>query len=88
MTLNWMIYTLAVTVLIGAAATATERALRLWKLPTRWIWMAGSFVAAMKRCHCVQKPSRLWPGRSSAYTLRSRPSSGKKALKIRFEPPA
>ncbi|SHH55870.1 M56 family metallopeptidase [Massilia sp. CF038] len=47
MTLNWMIYTLAVTVLIGAAATATERALRLWKLPTRWIWMAAMVASTV-----------------------------------------
>lgn len=41
MTLNWIVYAIALSVLLCAAALAGERAARLWRLPTRWIWAAA-----------------------------------------------
>jgi len=37
--LAWMIYVALVTLLVGAAALAAEKAARLRLAPTRWIWM-------------------------------------------------
>ena len=45
MLLNLMVYVLTVSVLLGLAAWAFERAVRVFAFPTRWIWagaMAGS----------------------------------------------
>ncbi|HEY0063797.1 MAG TPA: M56 family metallopeptidase [Telluria sp.] len=41
MTLNWIVYAIAVATLSGGAALASERAARLWQLPTRWLWIAA-----------------------------------------------
>lgn len=41
MTFNWIIYAIAVSVLLGLAALAGERAARHWQLPTRWLWAAA-----------------------------------------------
>lgn len=46
MSLNWIVYALALSLLFGAAAFATERAARLWHLSTRWIW-AGAMAASV-----------------------------------------
>jgi len=47
MTLAWMIYCLLVSLLLGLAALAAERGLRLYRRPVRWLWagaMAGSLM--------------------------------------------
>lgn len=38
MTLDWITYTFAVSLLLGVAAFAAERVARTWRWPTRWIW--------------------------------------------------
>jgi TonB family protein len=47
MTLAWMVYCLLVSLLLGSAALAAERGLRLYGRPVRWLWvgaMAGSLM--------------------------------------------
>ncbi len=47
MTLAWMVYCLLVSLLLGSAALAAERGLRLYRRPVRWLWvgaMAGSLM--------------------------------------------
>lgn len=47
MTLAWMAYSLLVALLLGFAALAAERGLRLYRRPVRWLWLgaiAGSFT--------------------------------------------
>jgi len=36
--LAWMVYVIAVTLLLGAAAAAAEQAARLRRAPSRWFW--------------------------------------------------
>ena len=38
MTAAWMAYSLAISCLLGVAALAVERACRLRRWPSRWIW--------------------------------------------------
>jgi beta-lactamase regulating signal transducer with metallopeptidase domain/ankyrin repeat protein len=40
MTAAWMVYTFAISCLLGIAALAVERACRLQRWPSRWIWTA------------------------------------------------
>ena len=43
----WMLYCTAISLLLGVAALAAERALRVWTLPRRWVWataLVGSLV--------------------------------------------
>ncbi|HEX6746320.1 MAG TPA: M56 family metallopeptidase [Longimicrobium sp.] len=42
----WMLFSAAVSALAGLAALAAERALRLHRLPTRWVW-AMAIVASL-----------------------------------------
>ena len=45
--LLWMIYVVIVTLILSAAALSAERALRLRRAATRWVWVAavvGSLV--------------------------------------------
>ena len=45
MLLSLMVYVMTVSLLLGLAAWAFERAMRVFAFPTRWIWagaMAGS----------------------------------------------
>ncbi len=55
MLLNLIVYVMTVSLLLGLAAWALERAVRVFAFPTRWIWagaMAGSFgymLAAIMR---------------------------------------
>lgn len=44
--ITWLGYTMLVSLLLGVAALAAERAARLWRLPTRWVW-AGAIVASL-----------------------------------------
>ena len=37
----WMIYAVLVAALVGLGALAIERALRVSRLPARWIWAAA-----------------------------------------------
>jgi len=41
----WMLYTVVVSLLVGLAALATERALTLVGRPVRWVWAAAAPVA-------------------------------------------
>ncbi len=47
MMLGWMIYIIAVTLLLGVAALAVERALRLYGRPTRYAWVAVPLGAGL-----------------------------------------
>ncbi len=44
--LAWMIYVIAVTLLLGAAALAAERRARLRRAPSRWFW-AMAIIASL-----------------------------------------
>ena len=44
--LAWMIYVMAVTLLLGAAALAAERRARLRRAPSRWLW-ASAITASL-----------------------------------------
>lgn len=46
MILAWMLYSLIVAALLGAAALAAQRAARLADVPTRWIWI-GSLTGSV-----------------------------------------
>jgi bla regulator protein blaR1 len=45
--LAWMIYVIAVTLLLGAAAGAAERAARLRRAPSRWFWMLAIIASLL-----------------------------------------
>jgi len=44
--LQWMIYVIIVTVVLGAAALCAERGLRLQRMATRWVW-AAAIIASL-----------------------------------------
>ncbi len=49
MSTSWLVYTVLVPALLGLAAFAGERVLRLWELPARWPWalaLAASVISA------------------------------------------
>lgn len=39
--MRWMIYVIVVTLILCIAALAAERALRLRRAATRWVWIAA-----------------------------------------------
>jgi beta-lactamase regulating signal transducer with metallopeptidase domain len=43
----WMLYSVVVGVLIGVAALAGDRCLRLVRLPVRWVWIGGMLATLM-----------------------------------------
>jgi hypothetical protein len=45
--LAWMIYVVAVTMLLGAAALAAERRARLRRTPTRWLWLLAIIASLL-----------------------------------------
>ena len=45
--LAWMIYVMAVTLLLGAAALAAERRARLRRAPSRWLWASAIAASLM-----------------------------------------
>lgn len=63
MAFAWMSYCLLVSLLLGTAALAAERGLRLYRLPARWVWpaaMVGSttfpaFMYAFPVAHPVMR---------------------------------
>ena len=46
----WMLYSVAVGVLIGVAAVAGDRCFRLVRLPVRWVWMGGMVSTLLLSC--------------------------------------
>jgi hypothetical protein len=46
MTIAWMVYCLLVSLLLGSAALAAERALRLYRRPIRWFW-SGAMLGSL-----------------------------------------
>jgi TonB family protein len=42
----WMLYAIALAALFGAAALAAEHALRLWRRPVRFVWLAALLAGA------------------------------------------
>jgi TonB family protein len=46
MTIAWMVYCLLISLLLGFAALAAERALRLCRRPIRWFW-SGAMVGSL-----------------------------------------
>lgn len=46
----WMLYSVAVGVLIGVAALAGDRCLRLVRLPVRWVWLGAMMVTLLLSC--------------------------------------
>lgn len=42
---HWMLYSLAVSLLLSLAALAVERAMRAFSLPQRWVWAAAMVLA-------------------------------------------
>lgn len=47
---SWMLYSIAISLLLGIAAVVAERAFHLWTLPGRWIWtsaLLGSLLLAL-----------------------------------------
>lgn len=45
MILTWCLYAVVVALLVAAAAAAADRALRLYDLPTRWVWLGAMIVS-------------------------------------------
>ena len=45
--LAWMVYVIAVTLLLGAAAAAAEQAARLRRAPSRWFWMLAIIASLL-----------------------------------------
>ncbi len=41
----WILYSLALAALAGAAALAGEAAMRMYRRPTRWVWAAALLVS-------------------------------------------
>ncbi|UUZ46789.1 hypothetical protein LP420_23525 [Massilia sp. B-10] len=57
MTLNWVVYAIALSVLLCAAALARhERAARLWQLSTRWMWAAAMAASLLLPLAAVTLP--------------------------------
>jgi beta-lactamase regulating signal transducer with metallopeptidase domain len=46
----WMLYSVAVGVLIGVAALAGDRCFRLVRLPVRWVWIGGMMSTLLLSC--------------------------------------
>jgi len=65
MTFAWMTYCLLIALLLGLAALAAERGLRLYQRPARWVWsaaMAGSlFLPALIYVFPVAVPAMRVP---------------------------
>jgi hypothetical protein len=47
MMLAWMVYVVVVSLVLGAAAFAAERAAQMSKAPTRWLWAASLLVSVL-----------------------------------------
>lgn len=47
MIVDWMVYAVAVSALLGLAALAAERSLRLAGRPGRWVWLAALAVSVL-----------------------------------------
>ncbi len=68
----WMAYSLGITTLLAAGAFALDRALRLGRRPTRWVW-AGALTASL----AIPAAARIRPEAFTAMavpTLTSAPS--------------
>jgi TonB family protein len=55
----WMLGALLTGALVGAAALAAERAVRLWRGPTRWVWAIALAAAALLPAAAVLLPRVL-----------------------------
>ena len=66
--LAWMIYVVLVTLLVGVAALAAEKAARLRLAPSRWIWMlamaASLLIPTVIVSVSVQVPAFVKIGRA------------------------
>jgi bla regulator protein blaR1 len=58
--LSWMLYVIAVTVLVGLAGLAAERSARLRRASTRWIW-ALAIVLSLLIPTVIASVSVQWP---------------------------
>ncbi len=63
--LTWMLYVICITLLLSGAALAAERAARLWRARSRWIWvltiLASLAIPTVIASVSVQVPSLLTP---------------------------
>jgi len=66
--MEWMAFAAAVAALAGVAALAVERALRLFRLPTRGVWLAA-MAASLALPLVLPRPSRVQPGPVPAPTV-------------------
>jgi bla regulator protein blaR1 len=47
--LTWMVYVVCITLLLSGAALAGERAARLWRARSRWIWVVAILASLASR---------------------------------------
>src|SRR5260370_40121890 len=63
--LTWMLYVVVITLLLSGAALAAERAARLRRAPSRWIWtvtiVASLVIPTLIASISIQVPNLLAP---------------------------
>jgi bla regulator protein blaR1 len=74
MTLNWIAYAIAVSVILSVAALAGERAARHWRLPTRWLW-AAAMVASLSLPFALFSTPGAMPTQEARTSYAARPVS-------------
>jgi hypothetical protein len=81
--LNWIIYALAVALLFGVAALASERAAHLWRWSTRWVWTGALAASVLLPLALLSQPAALpAPDLARAQVQRPAPAYAAAAGKI------
>lgn len=64
MIVSWMLYSVAVALLLGGAAVGAERCLRLYGKPARWVWATALLAGVLLPLIGFAVPDVLpaWPG--------------------------
>lgn len=64
MIVSWMLYSVAVALLLGGAAVGAERGLRLYGKPARWVWATALLAGVLLPLIGFAVPDVLpaWPG--------------------------
>ena len=71
----WMLYVVVVTLVVGAAALSAEKAARLRRAPSRWIWIAAMAASlVIPACASHYRFSRR-PGEPGGRLQRRRPAA-------------